>query len=318
MKYWFIKVILLIVIFFSFNIFEGIVANRVFAPYLQHYLFLKKTEKKYIQKETKKIENSLFIEISNNRLHSILHESEDEVIDCEENGNTDCFISAISCRFGEDDDFWSNLLLEGNLPINDTEIVISEELSKRRNIRINDVVSVKSLLDYKNVRISGILMNPYGITDFAKEDAYYIVSIIPTDDYTSKIRGNWYSFSNFKENDSELVSINDSLVQFQEKKLQLCSIILILKLILCVLILFGVQKILTLRQFYNSLLVAGIKKEVIKTRIILFEIIFLVTSLLLSLIFSRQELFILIDLIAALFATTLNFFFLRRKTYGYN
>ena len=316
MKYWFIKVFLLIVIFFFSALFEGIVLNRGFKPYLEHYTFLEKTEKNYIQKE--KGPNSLFLEISNNRIHSTLHKSEEELFDCEENADTICFISAISCLYNEDDySFWSKFLLKGNLPSNNSEIVINEELSKRKNIKIDDIVSVKSPLFYKTVRISGILMNTYGFSTFERENSYYILSRI-TDDYISKIRGSWFCFSDSKVNDFGLENIKDSLVQFKRVKLRLCLIILILKIMLNTVILFSFQKTLTLRQFYNSLLAAGYKKKYIKNKILLFEIFFVIISTLISLLFSQQTLFISIDFGAVILVAVINFLFLRRKTYGFN
>lgn len=127
--------------------------------------------------------------LSNNkvRLHKELHD-EVNVLFCEEENNTNCFVSSSLLLLPEFPEL-QNLLLKGNLPTNG-EVVISESISSLLKLDVGDPVLLKDFLNYAIFNVSGIIKDTYGFPNEYNPNQIYTVILENTSD-------NWRSFQPF-------------------------------------------------------------------------------------------------------------------------
>lgn len=127
--------------------------------------------------------------LSNNRvrIHKELHD-EIDVLFCEEENNTNCFVSSYLLLLPELPES-QNLLLKGKLPTNG-EIVISESISALLDLDVGDSVLLKDFLNYAVLNVSGIIKDTYGFPNEYNANQIYTVILANT-------LYNWSTFQPF-------------------------------------------------------------------------------------------------------------------------
>ena len=150
-----IKLFLVFAILFVAYSIENSFSHNSLMPVYEHLSALKQADKRFLrtEQEIPTDINALFIERSQIRIHKNLHETEDFVFQCEQENNTDCFISATSINAVSGNDFLEKCIVKGNLPKGKSEIAINENLAKRLHYSIDDKLCLKSAILYENVKI---------------------------------------------------------------------------------------------------------------------------------------------------------------------
>lgn len=131
----------------------------------------------------------LYFGLSNNklRIHKELHD-EVNVLFCEEENDTNCFVSS-SLLLLPDFSESQHLLLKGKLPTNG-EIVISESISSLLELDVGDSVLLKDFLNYEVLKVSGIIKDTNGFPNEYNPNQIYTVILENTLD-------NWKAFQPF-------------------------------------------------------------------------------------------------------------------------
>ena len=127
--------------------------------------------------------------LANNRvrIHKELHD-EINVLFCEEENNTNCFVSSSLLLLPELPES-QLLLLKGKLP-EPGEIVISESISTLLDLDVGDSVLLKDFLNYEVLNVSGIIKDTYGFPNEYNSNQIYTVILANTLD-------NWKTFQPF-------------------------------------------------------------------------------------------------------------------------
>lgn len=112
--------------------------------------------------------------LANNRvrIHKELHD-ETNVLFCEEENNTNCFVSSSLLLLPELPES-QHLLLKGKFPTNG-EIVISESISTSLNLDVGDSVLLKDFLNYSVLNVSGVIKDTYGFPNEYNRNQIYTV-----------------------------------------------------------------------------------------------------------------------------------------------
>ena len=127
--------------------------------------------------------------LANNRvrIHKELHDKIN-VLFCEEENNTNCFVSSSLLLLPELPES-QLLLLKGKLP-EPGEIVVSESISTLLDLDVGDTVLLKDFLNYLVLNVSGIIKDTYGFPNEYDSNQVYTVILANTLD-------NWKTFQPF-------------------------------------------------------------------------------------------------------------------------
>ena len=280
---------------------------------------LKLSGKKYIRTEQGKSKdiNTVFIETSHIRLHTQNHITEAEVLLCEEEGNTDCYLSTISICIDSQSKIWPKLLYKGDIPHTSNSLMINKRLAKRLNIGIGDHIGVKTAISFDDFVVCGIMRNFYGFPDYDK-NAYYYCLFDRNESYKSKISGTYYTFSDDDKNAFIVESINQKIQNTINLKTKYALVIFLIIALINFFTLRGIQKVFTQRKYYNRLLILGKTRFIVNRIIIKDMILFMVISLFFYMCFLIFSPFLFINFCSILISVFINYLLLIRKLNGFN
>lgn len=314
MKVFITKICLLFFILILAYCIEGVIFDKIITPYLEHIGYLKLSASEYIRTEQGKTNdiNTIFIEHNYIRLHTQHHLNETEALWCEEEGNTHCYLSAISACINTKSKLWSKLLYKGELPKASNMVIINSKLAKRLHIGLGDHIGIKTAISFDDFEVCGIIRNFYGLPEYDRSSSYYCL-FDRNEEYRSKINGTYYTFSNNDKN----AFLVENITQYLQVSLKIiiatfCILFFIL-VVLHTFVLNVLQVILTQRKYYNRLRLLGKTKLFVNKIIIQDEIFFSIISLLLSALFTMNMLCLTINFFSILLSVFVNYILLRKK-----
>ena len=312
MKSFCIKLAFVILVLFAVFEIEAIFIKNSMQPRFEYASLLNLSNRKYLKpvqsatdfKEIMLFENDLI------PVHLTLHENEDAVFECQENGDRKCYLSASVIDINSENDFFGKCLILGKLPNDKFEIAINKNLAKRLKISVGDLVLLKFPFFSETVKISGIFRNLYGFDEFNAEKKFYC-ALNRGEKYLASVRGNIFVFSDSDKDSFSSYSVKKIVADFRK---ELAFDILIIFFLLFVFLIISYQsykKILQLKKYHARLFSLGktslfVKKERFKEVLIFF--LLCLGLIFLSSFLGGGYMLLLLNLAALFFSSIINYF----------
>ena len=255
------KIVLLFILLSIVLVTEDVLFSMQLLPITQHYSSLRKISRNYLVADTQATPDSIFYNQDQLIVHTILHETMDELDFCQNNIMQNCYIASSFLSIFEEDNCLKELIINGYLPSNENQININSNLAKRLKLNVGDHVLLKSDIFVRDVEVCGVVKNIYGFDKYSSEISSKFCCITYEElGYIQNNRGKVYKFCDDCSNALEIIDLHSEISYFYKKSI----LIFIVLFLINALIFLGAFKIysncLKLPEYYIRLSYLGVSK----------------------------------------------------------
>lgn len=284
------KLLLLFVLLSIVFVTENVLFSMYLFPINQHYSSLGKISKNYLIADTRAAHDSIFYNQDQLIIHTIIHETIEELDFCQNNIKQNCYLASSFLSVFEDDNCLKPLIIKGKLPSNENQININSNLSKRLNLNVGDHVLLKSDTFFRDVEVCGIIKNIFGFDKYSSDiSSKFFCITFENLGYIQNNRGKVFKFCDDYTNALEVINLHSESRYFYK----MCFWVFIVLFLINVLIYLGIFKIyannLRLSEYYTRLSYLGFSKLSIFRKYVFDVSIFLIINIFLVILCSIYQ-----------------------------